>query len=199
MPDANVAFSALIRGAGYQPNRHFFEMLKADLEAIVEPPLPPGLDLRPVVLADLRQVFDAEAEAFQDHWGRVDWSEENFAELLHDPDLDLALWRVAWDSDQVAGVVTTFIIADENAALGLRRGWLDHVSVRRPWRRRGLAAALILSACRALHERGMTEAALGVDSINPTGALGLYERLGFAVARRATTWRRALRPGPTSD
>jgi mycothiol synthase len=198
MPDVNVAFTALIRGAGYEPTRHFFEMLKADLEATLEPALPAGLELRPVVLADLRQIFDAEAEAFQDHWGRRDWNDAIFAELLEDPDLDLALWRVAWDGDQVAGVVTTFIIADENATLGLRRGWLDHVSVRRPWRRRGLAAALILSACRALHERGMTEAALGVDSGNPTGALGLYERLGFVVARRATTWRRALRPVPAT-
>ena len=195
MPDANVAFTALVRGAGYEPNRHFFEMLRTDLEAIEEPALPDGLELRPVVLTDLRQIFDAEAEAFQDHWGHVDWSDEMFAELVDDPDLDLGLWRVAWDGDQVAGVVTTYIIAEENAALGLSRAWLEHVSVRRPWRRRGLATALILSACRALHDRGIAEAALGVDSNNPTGALGLYERLGFVVARRATTWRRSLRPG----
>lgn len=198
MPDANVGFSALIQGAGYEPTRHFFEMLKTDIEGIEEPALPTGLELRSVVRADLRQIFDAEEEAFRDHWGRREWGDEMFAELLEDPDLDLALWRVAWDGDQVAGVVTTYIVAEENAALGLRRGWLEHVSVRRPWRRRGLAAALILSACRALDERGMTEAALGVDSTNPTGALGIYERLGFTVARRATTWRRALRPGPAT-
>ena len=54
------------------------------------------------------------------------------------------------------------------------------MSVRRPWRRRGLASALILSACVALRERGMTEAALGVDSESLSGALGMYERLGFA-------------------
>jgi mycothiol synthase len=195
MPDVNVAFSALVRGAVYEPTRHFFEMLKTDLEAVVEPLLPGSVDLRPVVPADQRRIFDAEAEAFQDHWGRRDWSDEMFAELLKDPDVDLALWRVAWDGNEVAGVVTTYIIADENEALGLRRGWLEHVSVRRPWRRRGLATALILSACRALRDRGMTQAALGVDSGSLTGALGLYERLGFVVARRATTWRRMLRPG----
>lgn len=193
MPDQNVSFVALIRSAGYEPTRHFFEMLKGDLDSIGEVAMPSGLELRPVVKADMRRIFDAEAEAFRDHWGRRDWSDQIFAELQSDPDLDLDLWRVAWDGYEVAGVVTNFIIADENAALGLKRGWLDHVSVRRPWRRRGLASALILSACIALREHGMTEAALGVDSESPTGALGLYERLGFVQNHRATIWRRTLR------
>ncbi|HEX7473207.1 MAG TPA: GNAT family N-acetyltransferase [Candidatus Limnocylindrales bacterium] len=198
MPDANVGFGVLIRDAGYEPTRHFFEMLKTDLDTAAEVTLPEGLELRPVVMSDMRRIFDAEAEAFQDHWGRRDWSDEVFAEHLADPDLDPTLWRVAWDGDEVAGVVSTFIIADENAALGVQRGWLAHVSVRRPWRRRGLAAALIVSACVGLRERGMHEAALGVDAENLTGALGLYERLGFVVRRRATSWRRPLRPAPTT-
>jgi ribosomal protein S18 acetylase RimI-like enzyme len=72
------------------------------------------------------------------------------------------------------------------------RGWIARVSVRRPWRRRGIASALTAAGLRALRERGMTSAQLGVDSENPTGALGVYERLGFAVAERATTFRRPL-------
>ncbi len=194
MPDSNTSFATLMAGAGYEPIRHFYEMLKRDLATTREVALPTGLDLRPVVAADMRRIFDAEAEAFRDHWGRREWSDAIFAERMADPDLDVGLWRVAWDGDEVAGVVSTFVFTDENATLGLSRGWLDHVSVRRPWRRRGLASALILSACVGLRERGIAEAALGVDSANPTGALGLYENLGFVVARRATSYRRALRP-----
>lgn len=197
MPDNNEGFARLIGVAGYEPVRHFFDMVRGDLDEVVEGPLPEGLQVRPVILADLRRIYDAEAEAFQDHWGRRDWTDATFAALLDEPDLDLSLWRVAWDDTEVAGVVTTWIIEEENAKLGLRRGWLGHVSVRRPWRRRGLAAALILSACVAVRERGMTEAALGVDAASLTGALGLYERLGFAVHQRATLWRKTLRPGPT--
>jgi mycothiol synthase len=77
-------------------------------------------------------------------------------------------------------------------ATAIARQWLEQISVRRPWRRRGLAAALILSACAGLRERSMTEVALGVDSTSPTGAFELYERLGFQILRRITTWRRAL-------
>jgi len=34
----------------------------------------------------------------------------------------------------------------------------------------------------------MTDAMLGVDADNPTGALGLYEGLGFEVGQRATAY-----------
>jgi len=38
----------------------------------------------------------------------------------------------------------------------------------------------------------MTDAMLGVDADNPTGALGLYEGLGFEVDQRSQVYRRPL-------
>jgi mycothiol synthase len=108
------------------------------------------------------------------------------------PELDTSLWRVGWDGDEVAGSVMNFIYPAENDALGLRRGWLDHVSVRRPWRRRGLASALIAESMRALRDAGMTQAALGVDAENPTGALPVYENLGFRRARTGVQYRKPI-------
>jgi hypothetical protein len=43
-----------------------------------------------------------------------------------------------------------------------------------------------LRFCR-LAAAGMDQAMLGVDSDNPTGALGLYQALGFEVDSRAET------------
>ena len=100
----------------------------------------------------------------------------HFVLLFAKADLDPALWVVAWDGDQVAGVVQPWIWRDENAALGVARGWLEHISVRRPWRGRGLARALTAEALRRLRDAGMTEAMLGVDAANPTGALGCTSR-----------------------
>ena len=49
----------------------------------------------------------------------------------------------------------------------------------------------------ALRDRGLDSAILDVDSENETGALGLYERTGFAVTSRVTIWRKeAALPGP---
>jgi mycothiol synthase len=87
--------------------------------------------------------------------------------------------------------VINTISAHENAAFNRQRGWLDSVFVRRPWRRRGLAQALVARSLIALRERGITEAMLGVDSENPTGAVGVYERAGFTVAHSGIAYRKS--------
>src|SRR6185503_12542563 len=102
------------------------------------------------------------------------------------------IWVVAFDGDEVAGGVLNTIDAEQNAALGLQRGWLSSVFTRRAWRRRGLATALIARSLEVLRDRGQTSAALGVDADNPSGALGLYEGLGFEVHARSAAWRKAF-------
>ncbi|MGI8830797.1 MAG: GNAT family N-acetyltransferase, partial [Candidatus Limnocylindria bacterium] len=64
--------------------------------------------------------------------------------------------------------------------------------VRRPWRRRGLARALMTSSLVAAREAGFTSANLGVDTDSPTGANALYESLGFAPDKTFTTWRKPM-------
>ena len=81
---------------------------------------------------------------------------------------------------------------EENETLGMRRGWLGSVFTRRPWRRRGLAGALIGRSLVLLRDRGMTSAALSVDADNPTRALGLYEAAGFAVHDRFVAMRKPM-------
>jgi ribosomal protein S18 acetylase RimI-like enzyme len=80
----------------------------------------------------------------------------------------------------------------ENAAFNRRRGWLASVFVRRPWRRRGLARAVVARSLVLLRDRGMTSAGLGVDADNPTGALQLYEDAGFEVEYRSSAFRKPL-------
>ena len=43
-----------------------------------------------------------------------------------------------------------------------------------------------------LRRRGMDSIALGVDAENSSGALGLYEGLGFRVDERAAAYRKPL-------
>ena len=45
---------------------------------------------------------------------------------------------------------------------------------------------------RELKTRGMTEAALGVDTQNLSGALRVYERMGFKPVEKFTTYRKEL-------
>jgi ribosomal protein S18 acetylase RimI-like enzyme len=75
-----------------------------------------------------------------------------------------------------------------------RRGYTEGIFTLREWRGRGIASALIARNLRLLRDRGMTEAALSVDTENPSGALGLYERHGFREHDRLIIFRKELPP-----
>ena len=190
--DRMIGAHALVRSFGFEPVRWFFEMTRDLSQPIPDVPLPDGLAVRPVEAEKIRQIWDADVEAFLDHWGGFDGSEENYQRFLGRPAFDPTLWVIAWDGDEVAGGVVNAIETEENEALGVKRGWLHSVFTRREWRKRGLANALIARSLIAIRDRGMDTGILGVDADNPTGALGLYERNGFVVAERSTAWRRPL-------
>jgi ribosomal protein S18 acetylase RimI-like enzyme len=195
--DEEVSDRALLDANGYVPIRFGFEMRRSLGGVLPDHPLPDGIELRPVREAEHRAIFDADNEAFRDHWGHRENDDGDFHARFSGPETDTSLWCVAWDGDEVVGSVQNFIYAEENATLGIARGWLDHVSVRRGWRGRGVAKALCAASFRVLRERGMTEAWLGVDAANPTGALGLYEGLGFHVVRKWQAYGRPMdRPAP---
>lgn len=188
---------ALLRDSGYEVVRWFFDMVRPHLDGVAPEPMPPGSELRPVTPDQHEAIWRANREAFRDHWGGSDESLDAMHRLMDDPDTDPGLWLIAWDGEEVAGGVWNAIRVAENEELGIRRGWLDSVFTRRPWRRRGLAGALIGRSLALLRERGMTSAALGVDADNPSGALGLYEKAGFQVHERFCAWRRPME-GPTA-
>lgn len=154
--------------------------------------LPEGLEIRPVTEDQLRQIWEADQEAFRDHWGWSEPTENDYQRFLEDPHRDISLWRVAWDGNEVAGQVKSFISHEENEALGRKRGWTEYISTGRRWRKQGVASALICESFRALREAGMTEAALGVHAENPNGAFRLYESLGFEVESEWLSWQRAI-------
>lgn len=194
------AFIAMIEANGFRPVR-WFHLMGRDLhQAIPDAPLPDGLEIRPLTADHYRAVLDAETEAFRDHWGAHDPTPETFDQTYGKKEFEPDLWVVAWAGDEVAGVVQNWIWADENVALGVRRGWLEHISVRRPWRRIGLARAITAESLRRLAARGLDEGMLGVDADNPNGALGLYLGLGFTVVSRSFPYRREYaRPTTPTD
>jgi len=188
---------ALLRSEGYTPARYFFDMVRPALDSLPEAPLPDGLEIRPVRAADIERILDADNEAFRDHWGHREATEQDRAALMAAPDTDIGFWVVAWDGDDPAGVAINTIYPADNEAFGRRRFWVDSLAVRRPWRRRGLGRALLVESLRLLREQGMTSAALGVDSENLSRALGIYQRVGFVVEKTSTVYRKPLTAGAT--
>ncbi|MGD8758612.1 MAG: GNAT family N-acetyltransferase [Anaerolineales bacterium] len=190
--DSEQKKQTLLRSAGYRPARYFFDMLQCQLDQLPEAPLPSGLEVRPAKPDHYRAIWQALDEAFQDHWGHRPAVEADYQQWIKDRRFQPELWKVAWDGGQVAGLVINFIDPEENQRFGRNRAYAEDVAVRRPWRRRGLARALLVQSLHELRLRGIGEVALGVDTENPTGALRLYQGVGFETIKRYTTLRKPL-------
>lgn len=185
---------SLVLSEGYQPVRYGLLMVRPLSLDIPHFPLPQGLEVRSVTPDHYEPIREAVNEAFEDHWGRVHMTEEAFRSKTEEPSFDPHLWQVAWDieKNEVAGVVLNLIDEKENEEYHRKRGYNGFIAVRRPYRGKGLAKALIARSLGLLVERGMTEAALAVDAENITGALQLYESLGYSATERWTTFRKRM-------
>ena len=187
----------LLEDRGHKADRYFWRMV-INLDEPPQPAIwPDGIQLKPFDRdRDEEAVYRAEDEAFEDHWGHIPesfeagfkrWSHESFDEAIYDPEL----WFVAWDGDQIAGLARGRAQADHDSEMG----WIRTLSVRRPWRRKGLALALLILSFGVYWERGTYKVGLGVDGMNPTGATGLYEKAGMNADLQWDFYSLELRPG----
>jgi ribosomal protein S18 acetylase RimI-like enzyme len=64
-------------------------------------------------------------------------------------------------------------------------GWIEAIGVIPAWRGRGIASALLVKSLHSFQAEGLERAGLDVDAENPTGALGLYQKHGFRVAKES--------------
>lgn len=174
--------AAWLEARGYDARQWGATLVRPHLDDIPERTLPDGVELRPVTEDQLRTIVAAHHECFRDEWGFAEITEADYAWIIDDPWRDHTLWKVAWVGDQVVGQVKPFVNHDENEARGYRRGYTEYISTHPDWRNRGIAGTLLAWSLQELRDRGMTEAALGVDTNNPGGAFHLYQSLGFELA-----------------
>jgi GNAT superfamily N-acetyltransferase len=186
VPETWQAWVEVLRALGYAPARYHLQMQRSLLDDdLSEAALPTGLALRPALPEHYRAIWEADGECFRDLQDYVAPSEEDYRGWVATPDLDASLWLVAWDGDQVAGAAINVI--HEGAW-----GETDDLFVRRPWRKRGLGRALLVGSLRLFKARGLTTAGLGVDTENVTGALRLYESVGYRPYQRWASFRKGM-------
>jgi mycothiol synthase len=183
---------ALLEGAGYEPARYFFEMICKSMDELPSAPMPQSLEIRPATPEHYRPVWDALSDAFRDHWSYTPPAEEHYQRWLKNRRFQPQHWVIAWDGDQVAGTILNYIDPEENKARQRKRGYTEDIGVRRPWRRRGLARAMLVRSIQLIRQEGMDEAALGVDTKNPSGALRLYESVGFKPERNVMAYEKPM-------
>lgn len=185
----------LLRKSGFHVVRYFNEMhRRLNGVPLPEVQLDDGLDLvtmRPELSEDVRLAHNA---AFRDHWGSEPRDEESWGFTVNDPQARPDLSAVVLD--RKSGIVAGYQLAshdpDSAVSRGYSEGYTDLLGVRREYRGRGIAQALLADAMRRFAAAGMDRASLDVDSENPTGALALYEKMGYAAVNRSLAWDREL-------
>ncbi len=185
--------------AGFAPKRISFDMRINMTERPQPAQLPAGIVLRRYRQAsDLRLLVAVVRDAFSDHYGYVEQSFEK----------DLAGFRHWLDNDKHFAEELVLLAFDESTdeavgcLLGLTQdhrhpdfGFIDIVGVRRDYRRRGLAQALLTRSFGQFWDRGKPTVNLDVDGQSLTNAVALYERVGMVRHRTYYMYEKLLRDG----
>lgn len=184
--------SAWLESFGYSAAHWGASLVRPHLDEIPDRTLPDGVEVRPVTADMLRVIWEAHQEAFRHEWGFSEPTDEDFTSFVDDPLRDESLWKIAWCGDVVVGQVKSYINSEENVEHRRLRGYTEEISVHADWRNGGIAGALLSMSLRELSARGMTEAALGVDTDNHGGALHLYTSLGFVLQSYQAVYEKAV-------
>jgi len=172
VPPEDAAAISLFRERGYDEVRRFYEMAIELAAAPPEPVVPEDFVLDVFREEDARAFHDTLEDAFRDHWEWHGTPFDEWWELRRDN--DQSLWFVIRAGSEIAAAVRND--AERNGG-----GYVGIIGVRRDWRGRGLAKALLLRTFGEFWRRGVTRVSLDVDADSPTGATRLYESVGMHV------------------
>jgi mycothiol synthase len=178
------------------PVRYFVNMARPINNGLPPAELPEGFRVRAFDPArDMETVWRVDVESFQDHWGFSGFPFEEYMHWVQEPHFRPELWLLAEEeaSGRVAGIALNKIDPDWIAQTGRQEGYVNTLGVLREYRRRGLGTALLARSLHVLRQAGMESAHLGADAENLTGAVRIYERLGFRVRKTSIAYRRTLR------
>jgi GNAT superfamily N-acetyltransferase len=199
VPGIDEATRRVFQECGFNVIRHSWTMV-LELEGEPQAPAwPAGIRVKTMERnKDEENILRAVREAFKDHWGYIDtpYEEEKERWLHHietDAGFDPSLCFLAMDGEEIAGISMCRWKAYDDPDMG----WVNILGVRRPWRRRGVALALLQHSFCEFYARGRRKVGLGVDAQSLTGATRLYEKAGMRSdpSRQLVLYEKELRPG----
>jgi len=179
--EKNNTLLQLFASNGYKSNLSFIIMQLEMNEPPPTPQWPEGIAVRPFIRGqDEQATYQADEEAAEDKGYHDPFSYEGWAKRMgmDRESFDPGLWFLACDGNEIAGVALNVYGKETNI------GWVDHLSVRRAWRRKGIGRALVLHSFGEFHRRGIRRVKLSVDSKSLTNAPRLYELLGMQTAEQ---------------
>ncbi len=177
--DNATATAAAVAAAGFTPIRYYLEMRRSLAEPLPAVTAPDGVRIAPWSQEHDEAARLAHNEAFADHWGSEPRTPAQWRQ-------NRSMFAPQWSFlalDEATGEVAAYLLSGKYEqdwpVAGYSSGYTEVLGTRRAWRGRGIAPALLATMMRALQAEGIEYAELGVDTDNPSGAHGLYARLGY--------------------
>jgi ribosomal protein S18 acetylase RimI-like enzyme len=184
---ADAPLRLLLERSGFRREGGVLRMWREVDGGVAPASWPHGFSVRTYRDADSRRVqnlLDDAYEGWDTHYVKrspSDW----LAWMTGHDGFDPELWFLVEEHDMLVACVLCW--REEEG-----RGWVKDIAVRSDHRGRGLGRALLQHTLHEYAARGAERVGLKVDSSNPTGALELYQRLGFTVDRRYAIWMKWL-------
>ena len=185
--DEDEPLRALAARNDFAPHLEVLRMWRPLNGDLPEPRWPDGVAVRSYDPADARRVHALLDDAYSG------WDDE-FIALPHDDWVARVTGDDGFDPD-------LFLLAERGGELVAcalnwkpfqQRGWVKDLVVRVDQRGTGLAKALLFEGFRRSEAAGASQVGLKSIANNPTGAVQLYERVGFTTDRRYQIWLKRL-------
>ena len=189
----NTSANALFAHQGYLPTRWFHQMTRDLSAALPIRETPDGVEIFAYGEDRSADALFVRNEAFRDHWAPVDTTKESWAFHLASRAFRPEYSFIAYLGGEPIGLVLANEFEAYNEAKGIRDLYIPQIGTRRSGRKRGIATALVTRTLAAAKADGYDTATLDVDADSPTGALGLYQQLGFAARDTTIMYRKMLR------
>lgn len=173
------AAAAIADRAGFVPVRELCRYTR-ELADLPDHRMPPGFTIRPFTAADAPAWLELNAAAFVDLPDQGSWTADDLSRRLTQPWFDPQGFLLAFDAQGLAGFHWTKVHGGSGHGHE-RTGEVYVLAVAARARRTGLGAALTAAGLHHLRDSGLRTVMLFVDARN-TGAVAMYERLGFRRA-----------------
>ncbi|MEU3625199.1 GNAT family N-acetyltransferase [Amycolatopsis coloradensis] len=180
----------LVRSRGFAPVRYFQRMEHPLGESLGEVVIPGGLRVEQWSEQNDEDFRWVRNESYRDYWAAVpmpvDLWKNKITNQTFRPEVSFLLRDVV--NGAPVGMLVTMSWEADTAATGVRDAHFMLIGTLRDYRRRGVAGTLIGHALRAAAGQGYDRASLSVDSANPSGASGVFEKAGFTAKMRYVRW-----------
>lgn len=191
--ERNPAAMAVCERAGMRQERWFTwmerDLLGSGARSVDPVVMPDGVRLVTYTSDRAEDARLARDDAFRDHWGFRPSAPQIWQQFVAGELFRADLSFLALDP---SGRILGFALANANPEdwplQGYTSSYLGLLGVIREGRRRGIATALLNAYLAATRDGGLERAVLDVDSANPSGALGLYEAVGFTTGGRSVEY-----------